>query len=488
MAWRNRQMYAPKWLLMDMGKVGRNMASDTLKKLLLLVAFRAGQSPSRRNIYKILEGALAGGGSPQFTEDNIKSYLEGSTPGADKGKSILKAINLTLFGSTVASYFKNLSDPPDGVAAWDEYRNAIDHYLSDQSQHDLNIGGVLVVPDYDEIDPAEIDIQIKHANKNNTLKAHLLYHSPVAAYKWDSVKKSPSYEPLYKLCEEGLTALLRKKSLKDRLRGRCVVFNLGAGSASKDDIILTSLIEATSPEPTFAWVDASYPMLHRTIKKISRNLLQNVDAVALLTDFEKPGNIRKTYDNYVRKVHSVSSRRIPNFKDAKKVFFILGYTLSNLDEESFFSEYAKVCSPGDLFIFPMQFIPKVCKDKPDELVQFRSQLLGNYNFPEGRDLSHAGLALLQEYEPTASFIDPIVGDFIFDGDKKSQCVRFFVELKHKDSEDTKTVVTARSIRHYEEDYMTFLKSNGFEKLDESQECNGVKTLAVQYIGRHAPQR
>lgn len=458
---------------------------DVLKRLLLLVAFAHDKNAGKNNknqMCGLIETQLGA------FDGCVSSYLfktkdNGITSFPKDEPRMRKAISRALYSNDNSI---DSLDTLDGVGRWDELKDQIEQYLVNQSPPNIKIGSVLVVPDYDEVDPAEIDVHVKHADKNQALKAHFLYHSPVAACKWDLVKKAPNYKPLYELCEKGLRAILGKTNSKvrARLQDYRVVFNLGAGSPQKDNIILEILGDGQTPRATFAWIDASYPMLHRTIKDVTPALLKDVNGVALLTDFEKPGNVAKTYESFLRTIYSASPRQPPRgFKETSKVFFILGYTLSNLVEESFFEEYKKVCSHGDLFVFPMQFIPDACRNNPDELLKFKTKLLKSYNFEEGRELAHAGLSLLQKYEPTKTSVPPNVGELIFDNDKHSLCVRFFVELKHQeDEENTKTVATARSVRHYEKDYIKFLSANGFELFDATEEDAGVKTLAIEYVG------
>lgn len=332
---------------------------------------------------------------------------------------------------------------------------------------------VPVAPDYAGIDPMKIDISVDLRSAGTHLPAHLLYHAPIAAHLWEAVKEADPYKPLYRQCEDGLRMILKQDGWEKHSPKPRLVFNLGAGSASKDRVIHDVLSKLNSNEPAYCWVDASWAMIHRTIIEFNRRPSRIKHCGALLVDFEQPGKLRSIYEQYFRSP-------FPKFEEPK-AFFILGFTLSNLDEARFFVEYAKYCSKGDVFVFPMQFIPEENRGNTEKLKTFREGLLKNYDFPEGRELSTAGLVHLQRYK-FKDFGDAVVKEIAFDGKFESLSVEFSVELEDKEHKQSATVVTARSSRHYEKNFCDFLTTKKFEVLDRAHVSGGVTTMLVRYVG------
>lgn len=342
-----------------------------------------------------------------------------------------------------------------------------------QASQQLNYAGVPFAVDVD-IDPLDIDVQVR--NRTGELKAHLLYQSPVAAALWDKVKTSPFY-PLHNACAKGLNYILQQSSWAARSNNLDVVFSLGVGSWTKDKLILQYLGSSNSKKPAYVWVDASFEMLRRTIKEkeSARDSFSNVRFAALKADFEHPGKLRKLYgDNFLS---------LPNFSGGK-VFFILGFTLSNLNESRFFAEYSAHCQQGDLFVFPMQFIPDAAKKDSTALESFKNSLLNSYEFGEGTQLAKAGLGFLQSYE-LSRFLGAEVSSFTFHNTFSSLVIKFSADLKSKHENIVTRVVTAQSSRHYKSDYLEFLQKFGFKLIDCSPEYDGAQTLLVEFVGAHS---
>jgi hypothetical protein len=221
------------------------------------------------------------------------------------------------------------------------------------------------------------------------------------------------------------------------------------------------------------WVDASLSMLFKTIKDTNTKDFPNTTLVALAADFEDPERLKTVY--------SESFVSLPAF-DQPKVFFILGFTLSNLKEEEFFLSYADVCSIDDLFIFPMQFIPEEPPNKNDDLEKFKTNLINAYDFQDGHKLSQSWVDLSENFYDLEN-IDPKVEEFRFHNSTGSLCVKFKAKIRRKDR-TKKTITTAFSNRHQRNNYIDFLKSFGFETLHETNQINGVSMLVVKYVGKN----
>lgn len=404
-------------------------------------------------------------------KDNFRKYFDaGKMPPNNKnGEAIFLAIKAACSQRELKaprSYDVDL----EGIGFSNEIIYAVEDKLNPKRQQ-LNYDGVPFAVDV-HIDPLDIDAQVRNRTTGE-LKAHLLYQSPVAAALWDKVKTSPFY-PLHNACAKGLNYILRQKSWADRCRNFDAFFILGVGAWAKDKLILQYLRSSSSKQIAYVWVDASFEMLRRTIKEKvnSQDSFPNVRFAAMRADFEYPSKLRKLYmDNFLS---------FPEFSK-KKVFFILGFTLSNLNESRFFVEYSTHCQQGDLFVFPMQFIPDAAKKDSDALEKFKSNLLSSYQFDEGTELAQAGFGFLQSYS-LKRFLGAEVSSFAFYNTSSSLTIKFSADLESNHDNLVTRVITAQSSRHYKSDYLDFLKKFGFELIDCSPEYDGAQTLLVEYVG------
>jgi uncharacterized SAM-dependent methyltransferase len=444
--------------------------TTVVKKLLYAVAIRAGKSPTLTNIEKLIEAADLMG---TLTEDNIRSYIrrdKTAVPRPEGGqyKACQRIFNAML-GLSKEHQLANLDISWEDVKLSSELKAKVDHLLRlEESNRIVTTNNVLIAPDYHEIEPSDINAQIRAG----ALKAHSLYHSPRAAEVWDRITKSREYK-LYGLCEAGLEALLGLSEWREISKSIRLVFVLGAGSPTKDSKILTALLK-NPHHPAFVWVDASLQMLHKTIKQVPRDLTANkIQLAAIATDFENPGNLAK--------VLAGSFPTLPQFEE-KKAFFILGFTLSNLNESEFFNSYHKMCSKGDVFIFPMQFIPENAKNSDAVRKAFASEVLACYNFDGGHKLAKSWADLIEDYKDPEYF-DPKISK-IFLGEHESLAVQFRAQLKGHDGAK-REITTATSSRHYRSDFVNFLAGLGYELTCETKAREGVSTLVFTFNGEPA---
>lgn len=428
------------------------------------------QGPNSTDIFGRLEDA-PGFERSGITLDNIRSYFDKGKVSVPRNAKLLGYINDLLFGSDTRRYVSDLDATWQSVAIDDSVRKAVNGFFNGRDNN-YEVNHVLVAPDYTHLDPASIDTSADRG----ALDPHLLYHSPAASSLWDTVKESRQYQPIYRACEDGLNELLGWKDWGAYAKGVEAAFNLGVGSSSKDKLVLESLNNWCESAPTFAWVDASLYMLTSTIRKISTTDIGRALPAALQVDFENPTRLKTVYEDAFP-YHSKFA--------SKKVFFILGFTLSNLDEEKFFKVYSRICTKGDLFVFPMHFIPPEATD-PAVLETFMAKLKESYVFDEGKQLSQAGLAILRHYAfDREGHAETLMQQF--DGNNRSVQVEFTVFLKPKSSKkgntaESQEVRTAKSSRHFRTDYEVFLRKNGFTIAHETSERNGVTTLLVEFIG------
>ena len=440
--------------------------SRTLKLLLYSTAFKMHVKPTYTYIWSIFK-PLVEQHDAGLTEDNIHSWLKGHFPSETKEEKCLLILNCILFEGM--NVIRNLAMDWNSIQIERDIKSRAERLLNEKViEKKLQAKNVLISPDYQWLDPMALTKYIM--NSNDVLRAHMLYHSPVAAEIWDRITKDDVNYPLYRKCANGLRELLNKDKWKDELLPSIRSFFVyGAGSASKDRIIL-SWIKNSPNDVIFTWVDASSSMLWKTIKNIDTESYKNVSFTAIAADFEHPQRVIRLFND---------SLSAPSAFEERKAFFILGFTLSNLDERRFFTTYKEICTKGDLFVFPMQFIPKDAVQGTDELHTFKESLLKTYDFDEGNKLAQAWFTLLEGYEKP-KFIEPKIEPMMFINGK-SLCVEFEAILNGP-SYINQRIITARSSRHYKQDYFDFLNSEGYEVKDEVEVPGGVTTLLVEFIG------
>ncbi len=468
-----------------------NRRKQALKRMLALVAVVNGEEITPTNIWKVMEKAFKNTKttlSAVVNDERIVTYL-GKTKGdlvvtyfprnPSEQRTYLAAINLALFGSDKSAHFKSFDEPLESHPLWIAHGAEVEEYLS-KAPRLQHINNVLVAPDYlpNGIDPAQIDtaIRLKGNRPDNALDPHFLYQSPLAAMLWERIKISESYGTHYHLCEEGLREILRKAEFRQRLSEARLVLNLGVGAPSKDQMILNAMQSLRMSNSVFCWVDASYPMLYRTLRGLDPAAGADIHKIALLADFEDPVRVQRTFDASFGSLHKYAGR---------KIFFILGFTLSNLREERFLAAYSKHCEEGDVLVFPMQFIPEACRKDAQTMEKFKMDLIELYNFKDGQKLARAGLSISEYFAPDEKTVEPLepqVRRWMFFDKAESLRLYFQADLVEAGGGvGTVRVTTAESFRHFEDHYLSFLEANGFRKLCESRVRRGVQTIAIERI-------
>lgn len=475
-----------------------------LRRITMLVAIANGLQPTPQKIVNLFMAAVAASTSPTTptwlrdagkAKDRIATYLGKKVNGTvqvawcaddEVRATYLKLANKSLFGNDEGSYFQSFDVDLDKHHIWQTHRDAVEARINGGAGLQA-VQGVLMAVDYYGADPADPGavIEPKNNRRGTVLKAHLLYHTPLAARLWDGIKDAKSYHEHYKQCQLGLVELLSNQSFIDLLGAARLVLNLGAGSPEKDLLILRAMAVAASSGthghvPVYCWVDASQQMLFRTLHTLfapKSEPLPDVRKIALAQDFESPEGMKALY--------SASFPNLPRYQ-GRKVFFILGYTLSNLSEESFFSTYSDHCDVGDVIVFPIQFIPDECMNDPAKLNAFMTSVLKLYNFPEGSKLAAAGLSSAENFRLVGATPDPTIERSMWRGEPDSLRLHFqanMEDIRVSGKAGCFTLTTAESFRHYEQPYLQYLKSQGFEPCVASEMRHGVKTLAVKFVGK-----
>ena len=180
-----------------------------------------------------------------------------------------------------------------------------------------------------------------------SLPNYLLYQSYNAALLWDEVSSNVQKYKLQNYCKKGLREIFETETWQNSINSRSVFFELGTGAPSKTNLILNEL-QAAKVNHHYVWIDASTPMLEHNVSQIDRTEFPSISFSAISANFEKIDDILFFLEN---------DRKIRDFKKIRKCYFLLGFTLSNLNEARFIEKYSKACKKGDWLIFPIQFIP-----------------------------------------------------------------------------------------------------------------------------------
>lgn len=454
-----------------------------LKPLLCAVALNAGKQFSASDIHELF---LTCPDWPKFERCSANSkisvnlvhkWISGNVrPGQKRLDAILSYCNYLLFDGEKNKQIPGWDTDFESVDINERIRNSVITLLTAATGTLRHIPWIV---DHRQIDLGDFDKVVRNLRPKSPLKSHALYHSPVAARIWERITTRGPYKRLYQACEQGLEGILSSETWHKLALQIGTIFNLGAGSPTKDKIILRNIEEICSTKPIYVLVDASLYMLANTLKDIETERGASVNVVALATDFEHP----KRMMCQLRTGLTAFPKKYSN--NGRNVFFILGFTLSNLDESDFFDAYAEACELGDLLIFPMQFIPEseVSDGDTEALDQFDKNLSTHYNFSDGMKLARSSLRLLQEFETVPGDIPPSVEQEQFHGKNRSRRIEFKARVVDGQGYE-RTVITAKSSRHYRSDYLELLKEKGFNLIKEAvggDKEDGVVTLLVERV-------
>ena len=446
-----------------------------LSKLLHAIAKKKNKNPTAGNILSIFaECNFYHNDHDKWIKfDAVNKWIKGNIrPQRERKKLLIGYINCILFDKTEKQNYivKSLNESFDELPLDKELIDFVNDSFALKENNIFASG--LVAPDY-SFDPTNIKVMVE----TGKIPASYLYHTYYASKIWDKITRNAIDYPLYHECEMGLQNILQSEEWLDRRGGLNLVFNLGAGSASKDIRIIKSLDEVENKKPVFICVDTSFPMLDYTYRIVKEKKYQRIKYHSLITDFENPAGMKRCYTNRYFD--------LPSF-DSKKAFFILGFTLSNINEVAFFKKYMEVCQKGDIFIFPMQFIPE--EHKKQNLSEFKNQLRRNYDFEDGQRLAKEGLAYLKECEiigyPKVKVNEIMLDDRSYSRNptELSLSIDYYVKIKGQYGE-TRDLIISSSKRHYENVYKTMLEKLGYKIICSTKEFNNnVKTLFVEFEG------
>lgn len=393
---------------------------------------------------------------------NLNTYVKGRRPGAsDKPKNDA----LIKFIKTAISDIGSISDTDVFQMSFVElFKNSdlLTQYKVRQKEN-TKVGAAmddmfLIHLDYDKINIGDIEDAIRVAGK---LNQSLMYHSPAAVKIWEGIANDKGYG-LYRICESNLKTLLQLTCWTSKISSLGSIVILGAGAASKDTLIIQSLESLAKNEIEIVWVDVSLYMLANTVKKVMPNItLPNIKPRAIATDFEYPERLDSIMEEL--KIDHTGIRAT----------FILGSTLSNIDENDFFREFCKTCSDDDLLIISMEHV----RDDVD----FNDLLMKRYGSEVSKSLARAAFTinpeiLIGSFDST----EVSVKNYFFNNQFNSYEVLFRtkVTLKSAGIKD-KWVTTARATRHPRDVFRKYIESFGFELILPIED-QGVVTWLFQF--------
>lgn len=284
----------------------------------------------------------------------------------------------------------------------------------------------------------------------------LLYLNPDAAERWQRVINAFKY-PTYEECKSSLRDLTQRQVWKDFAASSKTdgIIMLGAGSPSKDLVLINSMINEKNSESTVhhTSVDISFYMLLSSLRIVDGNLRgdskrQHVRLITLIWDFM---NLQGS-DDHIR-------------RETKNVAWVLpGGTIGNLDEGAFVDSLISRTIKDDLLIVSAEII-----DEDDSESQ-KENIIAKYNNKEVVDFVTIPLRSIWHDLDLPHNVEDAVKKLKFElveGDKnkysnvpKSKTVEVSIELPDKNH-----LVLATSTRYYESEFIKFVEKGGFEHLE-----------------------
>lgn len=333
-------------------------------------------------------------------------------------------------------------------------------------------------------DKSVMSIDLRNMRDDGMLPNYMLYQTCSAASLWEEVTATEHYV-LPQYCRAGLINILQSKRFDEFARARSAFFELGTGSPAKTGLILDRL-KATRLPHHFIWVDASTPMLEYNVSKTDTSKYAPLRFSVVSTDFEAVDDL----------LEFIGERwASDDFHRMRKCYFLLGFTLSNLNEARFISGYAKACKKGDLLIFPMQFIPEeyepVVAWAGIENSDYGLQLIKAYNSPEGLNLVRAGLSQIKgqtrEITAQAQPIKSVGGIPSDDCIGRSVVIRYMANFEHLNQRGAKTnkkLEIIKASRYFEKDFRHFVDRHGFAFREDFEIAENVKAFLIEFVGRN----
>lgn len=457
-----------------------------IANLLLAVLLKKCKSDSRKNteqMAKALAERAKSTSEPKLRDEteNLKKYLTQSSEPVARLEEYINWISTEL-GKRYSSSDLNQrltvdSELRDDIAAC----RAILKLSALEEGQSIDAGFYeILINRWWEKSVTSIDLQ--NMRDDDALPNYMLYQSFSAANLWEHVSKYPHYL-LPRYCRLGLERILQSNTFREFAETKRIFFELGTGSPKKTTLILDNL-NATGLGHRYIWIDASTPMLEYNVSKVDISIYPALKFNVVSTDFEEVDDLLQ----YLGK-------RLENdgFRVLRKCYFLLGFTLSNLNEARFISNYAKACDKGDVLIFPMQFIPDAY-EPPEawagiETSDYGKQLIQAYNSQEGFNLVRAGLSQIKgqtgDMTAKAQPIKSVLGTPSIDCIGRSIVIRYMAHFHHEKRQGgtaEKKLEIIKASRYFERDFRHFVELHGFEIKEAVSVAENVKAFLIQFVG------
>lgn len=304
----------------------------------------------------------------------------------------------------------------------------------------------------------------------------LVYYTEEAAQNWREVALHPSYGQ-YRQCSEALEQLLATQQWSDFCRTKKPdgIVSLGAGSASKDILIIESLHKHRNSQLTLSLVDYSQSMLEDTATVIlkelgERGLQHTIELEPLRQDFME-----------LRPLSSIRRRGTP------VIFFIAGGTIGNVNEAELLRAVARSSEAGDWFVVGLEFIPDEIKT-PEGRIRFERDLQKKYDQPYARRLLAPALERIwkllghsKQFEDAVN--ENIVPRLVYGRKNGYSMVPQSMSVVFEITGGTKPVVLMASTRYDEKAFLEFAAEYGFRLViaKASKENPRYRMLAFEYV-------
>lgn len=448
----------------------RTITQDNVINILMAVLVNAGKLNIENNkqtseIIKIISPISAKKTNSYSEYSNINKALSEKQPNSfeDTFISMLNdAINiLNLTGV-------KFNEP---VQLNEKWINGINFYRKKRA---LPLMGAEIINKNNKTFPIRVDVDWKskivtsydlEMNKSiGIINSYYLYQSYKSAYDWEMVAKSPEYI-LSKYCTELIANYLENQFYAQNKLINSFI-ELGTGSKHKTELILNKIIDVKAKNKQYIWVDASVPMLdHNTQQFINEEKYSNLKLKAISTDFEDPEKLLSLMNESGLKI-------IP---EGHKMFFMLGYTLFNLNRDlKFLEKYYNIMSENDVLLITANFIPDEYRLNSSDVLMdsiYVSEILKSYESEQAKTMLLNGLSELKNFK--SAQID-VTYKPVPSGNKASIiqnycefiCKAQITLINNKKIEDVEIL---KIKRYYYSEYKKFIEKIGFKELSKEND-------------------
>ncbi len=273
-----------------------------------------------------------------------------------------------------------------------------------------------------------------------------MYFNQAGVMIWKELIELCDDYKMYEHCQRLLQNFLRNNIWKNMAGSISHIYILGAGSPKKDQEVIKSLQAHEMDNISYILVDTSMHMLAYTAKEISCLQGKLPVITSIMTDFQNMDRMIKiVQDRLLEQVYAIKKRSI---------YFMLGATLSNINENEFFASLNQVFKSGDLFVATLEFIENHDKDG----MQMKKKLLNTYNNPFTKKLAKNALSGIEylnwniPYDTITCTSHPFKDPYNYFEDSLEVCL----------SLDQLQIF--RATRHRRDVYIKFVEKFGFKEI------------------------